>query len=161
MTINEIAAIPKDEDVKMYKGVGKMYVPRDHPCAPSSEYAHPWRCFRFVQVPRATMEKQLKSQEKESIEEINVLQKKVKYLEKQFADSQNQLRDIVSSNAQLNVDLHGSSLVYSFMLNRGRRGTLLTNAPRPYLCITGLTKTPVTSIHYIVILALNEACGSS
>ena len=90
------------------------------------------------------MEKQLKSQEKESIEEINVLQKKVKYLEKQFADSQNQLRDIVSSNAQLNVDLHGSSLVYSFMLNRGRRGTLLTNAPRSYLCITGLTKTPVT-----------------
>ena len=64
-------------------------------------------------VPRKTMEKELKNQEKELTDDINNLNKKVKcpivplaprlsdvicqakYLEKQFNDAQSQLRDIV------------------------------------------------------------------
>ena len=64
-------------------------------------------------IPRSTMEKDLRSQEKALTEEINTLGKKVtcllaasefiesdgafqvKYLEKQFNDAQSQLRDIV------------------------------------------------------------------
>lgn len=56
----------------MYKGVGKM----------------------FVMVPRATMEADLKRQQKELTDDINNLNKKTKFLEKQFNDAQAQLRDI-------------------------------------------------------------------
>jgi len=62
-------------DVNMYKGVGKM----------------------FVMVPRPEMEKDLKSQEKELSDDINGLNKKTKYLEKQFNNAQSQLRDIFNS----------------------------------------------------------------
>lgn len=66
-------------------------------------------------TPRATMEQELKSQEKEITDDINNLNKKVlrlllsgylskntdvnqaKYLEKQFNEAQAQLRDIVCS----------------------------------------------------------------
>jgi len=70
LTIDEIN--PLDQNVNMYKGVGKM----------------------FMMVPRATMEKELKDQEKELSQDINALNKKTKYLEKQFNDAQAQIRDI-------------------------------------------------------------------
>jgi len=70
LTINEITSM--DKDVNMYKGVGKM----------------------FMMVPRPEMEKELKNQEKELSDDINGLNKKTKYLEKQFNDAQAQIRDI-------------------------------------------------------------------
>ncbi|KZT27553.1 Prefoldin [Neolentinus lepideus HHB14362 ss-1] len=73
LTIDEISGM--ELDVNMYKGVGKM----------------------FVMVPRPEMEKDLKSQEKELSDDINGLNKKTKYLEKQFNDAQSQLRDIFNS----------------------------------------------------------------
>ncbi|KAG9011251.1 hypothetical protein FRB94_003259 [Tulasnella sp. JGI-2019a] len=75
LTISELGAIPKGDgvgDVKMYKGVGKM----------------------FMQVPRKTVEKELKTEEKEISDEVSNLGKKSKYLEKQLAEAQSQLRDI-------------------------------------------------------------------
>lgn len=48
-------------------------------------------------MPRPVMEKDLKSQEKGLTDDINSLNKKSKYLEKQFNDSQSQLRDIFHS----------------------------------------------------------------
>ncbi|KIM88732.1 hypothetical protein PILCRDRAFT_237055 [Piloderma croceum F 1598] len=70
LTIDEIDHM--ESDVNLYKGVGKM----------------------FLMVPRTTMEQELKGQEKELTDDINNLNKKAKYLEKQFNDAQNQLRDI-------------------------------------------------------------------
>ncbi|KAG2149448.1 Prefoldin [Suillus cothurnatus] len=70
LTIDEIQSI--EGDVNLYKGVGKM----------------------FMMVPRKTMEQEFKSQEKELTDDINNLNKKAKYLEKQFNDAQSQLRDI-------------------------------------------------------------------
>lgn len=70
LTIDEIGQI--EGDVNLYKGVGKM----------------------FMMVPRKTMEDELKSQEKELADDITSLNKKSKYLEKQFNDAQAQLRDI-------------------------------------------------------------------
>jgi len=73
LTIDEISAM--ESDVNVYKGVGKM----------------------FMMVPRPIMEKDLKKQEKELTDDITNLNKKAKYLEKQFNDSQSQLRDIFQS----------------------------------------------------------------
>ncbi|KAF9011147.1 Prefoldin [Cyathus striatus] len=70
LTIGEISQIKGD--VNMYKGVGKM----------------------FMMIPRKEMEQDLKSQEKELTDDIASLNKKSKYLEKQFNDAQSQLRDI-------------------------------------------------------------------
>ncbi|KAG1779536.1 Prefoldin [Suillus subaureus] len=70
LTIDEIQSI--EGDVNLYKGVGKM----------------------FMMVPRKTMEQEFKTQEKELTDDINNLNKKAKYLEKQFNDAQSQLRDI-------------------------------------------------------------------
>ncbi|KAF9021779.1 Prefoldin [Hymenopellis radicata] len=70
LTINELQSI--EGDVNMYKGVGKM----------------------FMMVPRKEMQGELKAQEKELADDIVSLQKKSKYLEKQFNDAQAQLRDI-------------------------------------------------------------------
>ncbi|KAH8110605.1 Prefoldin [Phellopilus nigrolimitatus] len=70
LTIDEINSMEKD--VNLYKGVGKM----------------------FMLTPRPTMDKELKSQEKELTDDINSLNKKSKYLEKQFTEAQSQLRDI-------------------------------------------------------------------
>ncbi|KAH9176909.1 hypothetical protein EDB89DRAFT_1598124 [Lactarius sanguifluus] len=47
-----------------------------------------------MMVPRMTMEKDLKNQERALTDDINSLNKKVKFLEKQFNDAQSQLRDI-------------------------------------------------------------------
>ncbi|CAA7268088.1 unnamed protein product [Cyclocybe aegerita] len=70
LTIDEISHIKGD--VNLYKGVGKM----------------------FMHVPRTVMEDQLKKEEKELSDDISSLNKKSKYLEKQFNDAQAQLRDI-------------------------------------------------------------------
>ncbi|KAF9447036.1 Prefoldin [Macrolepiota fuliginosa MF-IS2] len=70
LTIKEISSV--DEDVHLYKGVGKM----------------------FMMEPHKTMVNDLKSQEKELTDDINSLNKKAKFLEKQFNDAQAQLRDI-------------------------------------------------------------------
>ncbi|THG96949.1 hypothetical protein EW026_g4982 [Hermanssonia centrifuga] len=53
LTIEEIKSL--DEDVNLYKGVGKM----------------------FMQVPHPIMEKELKTEEKELTDDINSLSKKV------------------------------------------------------------------------------------
>ncbi|THH33131.1 hypothetical protein EUX98_g1016 [Antrodiella citrinella] len=73
LTIEEINAL--DGDVNLYKGVGKM----------------------FMMVPRPTMQKELRKDEKELTDDITTLSKKSKYLEKQFNDAQAQLRDIFQS----------------------------------------------------------------
>ncbi|KAH9858298.1 Prefoldin [Lenzites betulinus] len=70
LTIEEITSL--QGDVNLYKGVGKM----------------------FMMVPRPTMEDELKGEEKELTEDIKNLEKKSKYLEKQFNNAQAQLRDI-------------------------------------------------------------------
>ncbi|KAF4612294.1 hypothetical protein D9613_004071 [Agrocybe pediades] len=70
LTIDEISQM--QGEVNLYKGVGKM----------------------FMHVPRDVMEEQLKSQEKELSDDISSLNKKSKYLEKQYNDAQNQIRDI-------------------------------------------------------------------
>ncbi|KAF8529195.1 Prefoldin [Hysterangium stoloniferum] len=72
LTIDEIHSM--EGDVNMYKGVGKM----------------------FIAVPRSTMEKDLRTEEKGLSDDLSGLNKKTKYLEKQFTDAQSQLRDIVS-----------------------------------------------------------------
>ncbi|KAI0271487.1 Prefoldin [Gloeopeniophorella convolvens] len=73
LTISEIAQT--QDSVNVYKGVGKM----------------------FLMVPRPVMEKDLRSQEKGLTDDISSLNKKTKYLEKQFSDAQSQLRDIFNS----------------------------------------------------------------
>ncbi|KAI0715057.1 Prefoldin [Earliella scabrosa] len=73
LTIEEITSL--QGDVNLYKGVGKM----------------------FMMVPRPTMESDLRKEEKELTDDIKNLEKKSKYLEKQFNDAQAQLRDIFHS----------------------------------------------------------------
>ncbi|KAI5998040.1 Prefoldin, partial [Pisolithus albus] len=70
LTITEISSVGRDTN--LYKGVGKM----------------------FIMVPQKTMEQELRAQEKELTDEINSLNKKSKYLEKQFNDAQARLKDI-------------------------------------------------------------------
>ena len=71
LTIEEINSL--DEDVKLYKGVGKM-------CVEQMAWREPSliTCQRFMQVPRPTMEKNLKGEEKEITDDINNLTKKVR-----------------------------------------------------------------------------------
>ncbi|RPD65067.1 Prefoldin [Lentinus tigrinus ALCF2SS1-7] len=73
LTIEEITSL--QGDVNLYKGVGKM----------------------FMNVPHPQMEKDLRAEERELTEDIKNLEKKSKYLEKQFNDAQAQLRDIFHS----------------------------------------------------------------
>jgi len=72
LTRKEISDIPSHTGVRFYRGVGKM----------------------FIQEPRSTIENNLKNQEKELVNDIDNLNKKLKYHEKQYNDSQAQLRDI-------------------------------------------------------------------
>jgi len=44
--------------------------------------------------PRPAMQKELKTEEKKLSDDVSALTKKAKYLEKQFNESQSQLRDI-------------------------------------------------------------------
>jgi len=75
LTIAEIGELPRSEDIKLYKGVGKM----------------------FLNVPRTTMEKELKADEKSISDDLAALQKKGKFLEKQYQEANSQLRDIFHS----------------------------------------------------------------
>ncbi|KAJ3563573.1 hypothetical protein NP233_g8857 [Leucocoprinus birnbaumii] len=70
LTIKEISSM--DEDVPLYRGVGKM----------------------FMMEPHKAMIGDLKGQEKELTDDINNLNKKAKFLEKQYKDAQAQMRDI-------------------------------------------------------------------
>ncbi|KAF8323966.1 hypothetical protein DL93DRAFT_2104364 [Clavulina sp. PMI_390] len=72
LTIAEINEMPKSEDIQMYKGVGKM----------------------FLNVPRNTMENDLKQEEKDMADEMAALNKKIKFLDKQYQEANAQLRDI-------------------------------------------------------------------
>jgi len=76
LTIDEINGL--GDNVNLYKGVGKM----------------------FMMEPRPAMQKELKSSEKELSDDIATLNKKAKYLEKQFNESQSQLRDIFQGAPQ-------------------------------------------------------------
>ncbi|KAG6874371.1 hypothetical protein C0995_015107 [Termitomyces sp. Mi166 len=86
LTIDEISQI--EEDVNLYKGVGKMCATVDLQLGVMLTFC------RFMLVPRKTMESELKAQEKELADDISNLNKKTKYLEKQLNDAQSQLRDI-------------------------------------------------------------------
>ncbi|KZO89995.1 Prefoldin [Calocera viscosa TUFC12733] len=77
LTSGEIAALPQG-DVKIYRGVGKM----------------------FVMEPRAVMERSLAVQEKQIEEELASLNKKAKQLENEYNKTQSQLRDIFHSQQQ-------------------------------------------------------------
>ncbi|KZS93541.1 Prefoldin [Sistotremastrum niveocremeum HHB9708] len=70
LTISEINST--GQEVNLYKGVGKM----------------------FMLTPRVEMQRNLASQEKELTDDISNLNKKAKYLERQFNEAQGQLRDI-------------------------------------------------------------------
>ncbi|KAF8314351.1 Prefoldin [Cantharellus anzutake] len=76
LTMEEINLLPRNDDVKLYKGVGKM----------------------FINIPRATMDKSLREQEKELSDDISNLNKKSKYLEKQYLEANSQLRDVFHSS---------------------------------------------------------------
>jgi prefoldin subunit 1 len=72
LTIDEIDHM--ESDVNLYKGVGKMFV--DH-CAAVSYLPGSSLEYRFLMVPRTTMEQELKGQEKELTDDINNMNKKV------------------------------------------------------------------------------------
>lgn len=74
LTINEITQI--QGDVNLYKGVGKMYVTSDQVDPIHSLYG----VSRFLNVPRTSMEEELKNQEKELSDDITSLNKKVRLL---------------------------------------------------------------------------------
>lgn len=69
LTIDEISQM--DNEVNLYKGIGKMYVCCSHHYDMSLIFS------RFMMVPRPEMEKDLKTQEKELSDDINSLTKKV------------------------------------------------------------------------------------
>ncbi|KAH7107686.1 Prefoldin [Auriculariales sp. MPI-PUGE-AT-0066] len=73
LTLKELESLKGD--VTLYKGLGKA----------------------FMMVPRGEMESDLRSQDKELGDTITSLGKKSKFLEKQFNDAQNQMRDIFNS----------------------------------------------------------------
>ncbi|KZT56055.1 hypothetical protein CALCODRAFT_497853 [Calocera cornea HHB12733] len=77
LTSGEIAALPQ-EGVRIYRGVGKM----------------------FVMEPRAVMERSLAVQEKQIEEELAALTRKAKRLEGDYNRTQSQLRDIFHAQQQ-------------------------------------------------------------
>ncbi|KAL7414106.1 Prefoldin [Mrakia frigida] len=73
LTAKQLDQVPKEEGAKMYRGVGKM----------------------FLLQPRSTIEDAHSTASKEIADEIVNLNKKAKYLQKQFDDANGQLRDIL------------------------------------------------------------------
>lgn len=71
LTIEEITSI--EGDVNLYRGVGKMCVRSFH----RVRFFVNSLIYRFMMVPRATMEKDLKDQEKGFTDDITSLNKKV------------------------------------------------------------------------------------
>ncbi|ALO69705.1 hypothetical protein CNL06295 [Cryptococcus deneoformans JEC21] len=70
LQVKELGNVPGDGG--MYKGVGKM----------------------FIEQPRQEINKENVEQEKQLAEDVQNLSKKAKYLEKQFDEANNQLKDI-------------------------------------------------------------------
>lgn len=73
LTMRELGTMPPES--KMYKGVGKM----------------------FMAQPRAAITAEQTAQDKALNEDLSNLNKKAKYLEKQFDEANGQLRDIFRS----------------------------------------------------------------
>ncbi|SCZ93231.1 BZ3500_MvSof-1268-A1-R1_Chr6-2g08545 [Microbotryum saponariae] len=73
LTLREIEALPRDPPVTCYRGVGRM----------------------FVHESRNNIENTLKGKAKEVDDELNVLEKKHKYLESEMNTSQSSLRDLL------------------------------------------------------------------
>ncbi|KAG8940845.1 hypothetical protein FRC04_004996 [Tulasnella sp. 424] len=83
--IGEIVSISKgSKEVKIYK-VLLLFLAFDI-----------GRLLSFMEVSRTIMEKDLRTQEKETNEDLTNLGKKNKYVEKQLAEAQAQLKDIAS-----------------------------------------------------------------
>ncbi|WWC73856.1 uncharacterized protein I206_107828 [Kwoniella pini CBS 10737] len=74
LTVRELNYIPKEHE-GLYKGVGKM----------------------FIQQDRKEVDTQYTIQEKQINDDLIILNKKVKYLEKQFEEANSQLKDIFHS----------------------------------------------------------------
>ena len=98
LTIAEIGALSRSDDIKLYKGIGKMWVSVGPSIGGSLILS---LISRFLNVPRTTIEKDLKVEEKGVSDELAALQKKTKFLEKQHQEANSQLRDIV---CQISVD---------------------------------------------------------
>ncbi|KAJ9110577.1 hypothetical protein QFC20_002906 [Naganishia adeliensis] len=75
LTTQQLNAIPRAENVKMYKGVGKA----------------------FIMQPRESISAEHTAQQKAVADDLTSLSKKAKYLEKQLNDAQSQLKDIFHS----------------------------------------------------------------
>ena len=76
LTRIELESVPNDGEGGLYNGVGKM----------------------FVSVDRDELMKKLSNDEKSLNEDINALNKKFKYLEKELINAQSNLKDIFQSN---------------------------------------------------------------
>ncbi|SGZ16730.1 BQ5605_C020g09062 [Microbotryum silenes-dioicae] len=85
LTLREIEALPRDPPVTCYRGVGRMLL--DDPITVTSN--------RFVQESRNNIENTLKGKAKDVDDELNVLEKKHKYLESEMNTSQSSLRDLL------------------------------------------------------------------
>ncbi|CED82224.1 Prefoldin beta-like [Phaffia rhodozyma] len=75
LTVRQLGDVPSEESVRMYKGVGKM----------------------FLLQPRSTLEEAHSTEEAALSDEITNLTKKAKYLQKQFDDANSQMKDIFHS----------------------------------------------------------------
>ncbi|SCV67735.1 BQ2448_5346 [Microbotryum intermedium] len=104
LTLREIESLPRDPPVTCYRGVGRMSVPA--PLSPHLGlvgrvgviFANSFCVsleLRFVQESRNNIENTLKGKAKEVDDELNVLEKKHKYLESEMNTSQSSIRDLL------------------------------------------------------------------
>ena len=89
LTIEELNGIKGD--VKVYKGVGKMYVSRTQSTA--FELTKP--LIRFMMTPRPVLDKELKAEEKSLTDDINSLNKKVRQTKDESVE-RSSLRHVLS-----------------------------------------------------------------
>ncbi|KAK7063881.1 Prefoldin [Favolaschia claudopus] len=133
LTIEEIGAIKGD--VNLYKGVGKM----------------------FMMVPRKEMEKDLKDQEKELSDDITSLNKKSKYLEKQFNDAQAQLRDIVRSSCRFVPKFQLSIADTSSIMHQSSNSAVLFAFWFPFVLVLPIPQLVSTSNFSVLISSFEPA----
>ncbi|GAA5839898.1 hypothetical protein JCM11251_001242 [Rhodosporidiobolus azoricus] len=78
LTLREIEQLPRDSNqAGLYRGVGRM----------------------FMQESRNNVENTLRAKVKDASDEVNVLEKKAKYLEGEITTAQSSLRDILQEHA--------------------------------------------------------------
>ncbi|WOO82143.1 Prefoldin subunit 1 [Vanrija pseudolonga] len=75
LTVRELATVPKSDDTRMFRGVGKM----------------------FIEQPRSEINARHEAQQKTLTTDIDALTKKAKYFERQVEEANGQLRDIFHS----------------------------------------------------------------